>query len=69
MSNPIMDLLGESGMQPQVPGNAFNMLRSFSQTLNGNPRDIVQRLMSSGKMSQAQFEQYGQMANSILKRK
>ncbi|MCQ2558840.1 MAG: hypothetical protein MJ135_06960 [Oscillospiraceae bacterium] len=69
MSNPILDLMRGSQPRASAPGNMFDAFRAFSQALNGNPQDIVQQLMASGRMSQAQFQQYGQMANNILRRK
>ncbi len=44
-------------------------LQQFGSMVNGNPQQIVQDLLRSGKMSQQQFEQYAQTANQILGRR
>ena len=44
----------------------FNQFRQqFSQT-GQNPEQMVQELLKSGQMSQEQFSQFKEMANSIL---
>ena len=58
-NNPMMNMFG--GYQ-----NFMNSINQFSQTLQQDPRTTAQQLMNSGRMSQQQFEQYRQMANSIL---
>ena len=40
--------------------------RNFKQTFKGNPREEVQRLLNSGQMSQAQLNQYSQIAHQIV---
>ena len=51
-------------------GNAANMLQRFNQFKqqfqNQDPQKMVQQLLDSGKMSQEQFAQFKEMANSIL---
>ena len=51
--------------------NAVNFLQRFNQfkqqfNNNQNPEQMVQELLKSGKMSQEQFKQFKEMANSIL---
>lgn len=58
-SNPLMNAFG--GYQ-----NFMNGINQFAQSLQQDPRTTAQQLMNSGRMSQQQFEQYRQMANSIL---
>ena len=44
------------------------MLKQFQQfkaQFSGNPQQMVQQLLSSGKMSQAQYNQLAQMANQL----
>lgn len=68
--NPLFDI-SRPQVQPQsMPQNDFmSRLQQFGQMIQGNPQQIVQNLMSSGKMSQQQFQQYAQMANQILGRR
>ncbi len=63
--NPLFNILG-GGMQPQ--NSMMNMmvqLNQFKQTFQGNPKQQVQQLLNSGKMSQEQFNQLSQMATQI----
>ena len=52
--------------------NPMGMMQRFQQFCqqfqqNGqNPQQMVQQLLNSGKMSQAQFDQFRQVANSLL---
>lgn len=49
--------------------NPFQQLmteaRNFKKTFNGNPRQVVEQLLNSGQMSQAQFNQYSQIAQQV----
>ena len=58
MSNPIYDALGGNN-------NLVNQFNQFKQNFSGDPRQQVQNLLNSGRMSQAQFNQLAQMANQI----
>lgn len=66
MGNP---LLNNQQFQPQQPSNFLDRLKDFGRSINGNPQQIVQNLMASGKMTREQFEQYAQTANQILGRR
>jgi hypothetical protein len=39
--------------------------REFKKQFTGNPRQEVEMLLRSGKMSQAQFNQYSQIAQQV----
>ena len=75
MANPLFNLLNNSAQIPvNTPmGNAMTMLKQFQQFKNsfqGDPKTEVIKLLNSGQMSQAQFNQYQQMAQqfqSIIK--
>ena len=63
--NPLFNILN-GGMQPQNPMiNMINQLNLFKQTFQGDPKQQVQQLLNSGKMSQQQFNQLSQMATQI----
>ena len=63
--NPLFNILN-GGMQPQNPMiNIINQLNQFKQTFQGDPKQQVQQLLNSGKMSQQQFNQLSQMATQI----
>ena len=63
MSNPLFSALGGQQMNPmaQLVADA----RKLRQTMQ-NPRAEVERLVQTGQMSQAQFNQYAQIAQQIV---
>lgn len=64
MSNPLFNALGGN----MLPPNMANMIQQFQQFRNsfrGDPRQQVQQLLNSGKISQAQYNQAVQMANAF----
>lgn len=64
MSNPLFSALGGQQMNPmaQLVADA----KRLQQTMAGNPKQMVEELMRSGKMSQSQFDNYAQIANQII---
>jgi hypothetical protein len=46
--------------------NFINQVNDMKRTLKGNPKEIVQGLLNSGKMSQSDFNKYSQIANQIV---
>ena len=54
-------------MNPMQIMQQFNQFRQnwLQQNPNTSPQQAVQQLLNSGKMSQQQFEQFRNMANSI----
>ena len=63
MANPLFSALGGQQMNPmaQLVADA----RKLRQTMQ-NPRAEVERLMQTGQMSQAQFNQFAQIAQQIV---
>ena len=64
MPNPLFQMFGNA-MQNTPFGNMMNMVSQFNQFRNqfqGDPRQQVQELLNSGKMSQDQFNSLQQMA-------
>ena len=56
--------------QPQQTNQMNNFLTQFNQfksTFTGNPEQQVKQLLSSGRMSQEQFNQFAQTANQLQK--
>lgn len=64
--------------EEEMPNNLFNLLNgapqqngmqqqfdNFRKTVNGNPQQIVENLVNSGKMTQQQYQQLSQMANIL----
>lgn len=74
MANPMMDKLARGAAQQfagvgNMSGGPMQMMQQFAQfkrMMQGrNPQQMVQNLLSSGQMSQAQFEQLKQQANEL----
>lgn len=65
MSNSLFNILEKSMPQNDLT-NMVNQFRQFKKNLNGNPKDIVMNMLSSGKISQAQLNQAQQMANQYI---
>lgn len=62
MANPLYNQLGGTSANPML-----QRLVEFKKTINGNPQQIVQNMLNSGKVSQAQMNRYVQQANEIYK--
>lgn len=64
MANPLFSALGGQQMNPmaQLVADA----KRLQQTMNGNPKQMVEELVKSGRMSQDQFNQYAQIANQVI---
>ena len=63
MANPLFNALGGRQMNPMA--QLVVDARKLRQTMQ-NPRAEVERLMQTGQMSQAQFNQYAQIAQQIV---
>lgn len=62
--NPLFNEINKG----QLPDGLQNMLKSFSEfrsAFRGDPRETVKMLMDSGRMSQDQFNQLANMANTL----
>lgn len=65
MSNPLFNALGGSQF-----GNMANMVQQFQQfrrTFQGDPKQQVQQMLNSGKISQAQYDQAVKQAKALQK--
>lgn len=76
MSNPMLDMLSRSAPKQfagagNMSGGPMQMMQQFAQfrrMMQGrNPQQMVQNLLSSGQMTQAQFEQLKQQASELQK--
>lgn len=76
MGNPMLDMLSRGAPKQfagpgNMPGGPMQMMQQFAQfrrMMQGrNPQQMVQNLLQSGQMSQAQFEQLKQQANDLIK--
>lgn len=57
--NPVLD------NNPQNNGNLLERFQQFKNTFQGDPKQMVQNLLSSGQMTQEQFNRFSQMANQL----
>lgn len=63
MSNKLFQAMANQ-MNPyaQIVGE----INKFAQTIKGNPQQMVQRLLDTGEMSQADYNKFAQMAQQIM---
>lgn len=65
MSNPLFNALG--GAMPNL-GNMGQLLQQFQQfrnTFKGDPRQQIQQMLNSGKVSQEQYNRAVQLAQQL----
>ena len=76
MGNPMLDMLSRGAQNHfagagNMSGGPMQMMQQFAQfrrMMQGrNPQQMVQNLLSSGQMTQEQFEQLKQQANDLIK--
>ncbi len=67
MANSIYNMLGNS--QPNGPfNNVMQMMKQFNDfksSFKGDPQQQLQQMLNSGKISQAQLNQYVQLAKQF----
>lgn len=62
MNNPLFGMM----MPNQNPMNGMmQRFQQFRQMFQGDPRQQIQQMMNSGKISQQQYNQAVQMANQL----
>lgn len=64
MANPLYSALGGQQMNPMA--QLVSEAKRLQQTMTGNPKQMVEELVKSGRMSQDQFNQYAHIANQII---
>lgn len=65
MSNPLFNALGNNNVINPF-ADIIKQIQEFQKNFKGNPRDEVQKLLNSGKMSQETFNQLSQQAHQIM---
>lgn len=60
MANPLYSQFSNNGMS-----DLLKRAEQLKNTLTVNPQQEVQRLLNSGKMTQQQFNQFAQIANTL----
>ena len=64
MSNPLFSALG--GQQMNQMAQLVADAKRLQKTMTGNPKQMVEELVKSGRMSQQDFNNYAQIANQIV---
>lgn len=63
-----MSLFSDLGGQPQAqPQNLIQRFQQFQRMFRGDPRQQVQQLLDSGKVTQQQYQHAVQMAQQLQK--
>lgn len=69
MGNPLFNSNQQMQGAAPTPGNNIQNLiqrfQQFQQMFRGDPRQQVQQLLNSGRVSQQQYDQAVQMANQL----
>lgn len=65
MSNPLFNALGGGMTQGNGPMQMMQQFMQFKQNYKGNPKEEVQKMLQSGKISQQQLNQVQQMAGQF----
>lgn len=60
MANPLYN-----AMQNNPYANMIGQIKQFGQSIQGDPKQMVQQLLNTGQMSQNEFNRYAQMAQQI----
>ena len=66
MSNPLFQMLaGQAAKSMPGPMNILQQFMQFRQMFRGDPRQQVQQMLNSGKVSQEQYNQAVQLAKQL----
>lgn len=68
MANPLMAAMGGNASMPGPMGNMAQMVQAFNQfrsQFTGDPKQAVQQMLNSGRITQGQFNQAQQMAKQF----
>lgn len=71
MANPLLQMFQQQSAAPMQMPNMTSMMpmlqkfMQFKETFAGDPKQQVQQLLSSGQMSQEQFNQLSQVAKQL----
>ena len=65
MSNPLFSALGGGMQQGNGPMQMIQQFMQFKQNFKGDPKEEVQKMLQSGRISQQQLNQVQQMAGQF----
>ena len=52
-------------LNPMPQNNSIQQFMEFKKTFTGDPKQMVQNMLNTGKISQTQLNQYANQANQI----
>jgi len=65
MPNPLYADLNKGRLANN--NSLFNRIKQFQNTFSGDPKQMIQSMLDSGRITQAQLNQYTQQANEIYR--
>ena len=65
MSNPLFQMFGGMPIGGNGPMQMIQQFMQFKQSFKGDPKEEVQKMLQSGRISQAQLNQAQQMAQQF----
>lgn len=63
--NPLFRQLNQA--QPGTGNDLLSRFNRFRQSFNGNPQEMIQQMMNSGRISQAQYNSAVQETQQLAK--
>lgn len=63
MANPLFNMMGGNNMQSPV----IQQFMQFRNSFRGDPKQQVQQMLNSGRVTQQQYDKAVQMANQLQK--
>ena len=63
--NPLFNLL-QGNPQSSMQNGIFGRFRAFQSQFKGDPRQTIQQMLNSGKITQAQYNDAVNKANTLL---
>ena len=65
MSSPLYQMYGQPQQPAQQPRNIISEFMNFRNNFQGDPKAQVMNMLSSGQVSQAEYNQAVQQANQL----
>ena len=63
--NPLFNMLTNQNQPKPMESNVIQRFQQFQRMFSGDPKQQIQQLLSSGRVSQQQYNQAVQMANQL----
>lgn len=63
--NPLFNMLTNQNQTKPMESNIIQRFQQFQRMFSGDPKQQIQQLLSSGRVSQQQYNQAVQMANQL----